>query len=105
MSMFENISPDSFSFLVFIVPGFFFLVGFNIFNFKRRSSLLEIACSLIIGILLMAIYHSFLPREMFERFTENLYSAAIIFSFLNFILGLIIRTIWEFIKNILNPGY
>jgi hypothetical protein len=98
--MFDIIPIDPIIFLIFAMPGFFFL---KVLGIKFNSQFDQMMLSLFWGGLLMVLYYRFIPIEKFNSFIENPYSGAIIFSLITIGMVFLIKFFISLIKDILNP--
>jgi uncharacterized YccA/Bax inhibitor family protein len=95
--MFDIISIDPVIFLIFVLPGFFFLKTIGI---KCNSEFEHMILSFFWGVLLITLYYKFIPIEKFNSFIENPYLGAIIFSLLTIAIVFLLKLIVEFVRKI-----
>ncbi len=98
--MFDIIPIDPVIFLIFVIPGFFFLKTLGI---KCNSQFDHFVLSFFWGVLLIVLYYKVIPIEKFNSIIENPYSGAIIFSLLTIFIVFLAKVLINLIKNILNP--
>jgi hypothetical protein len=97
--MIDIIAIDPIIFLIFIVPGFFFL---KMIGIRNRSDIEYMILSFFWGVLLIVLYYKFIPIEKFNLIIENPYSGAIIFSLLTIVIVFLAKILMGLIKNIFN---
>ncbi len=98
--MFDIIPIDPVIFLIFVIPGFFFLKTLGI---KCNSQFDHFVLSFFWGALLIVFYYKVIPIEKFNSIIENPYSGAIIFSLITIAIVFSVRVVISLIKSILNP--
>ena len=91
-----NTPIDVFNFLIFVIPGFFFL---KVISGKNRTEFENIIYSLVWGICLTALYRAILPKEKYEWLVQNPYTGVIVFSLFSIIIAAFLRLLFDFVRR------
>lgn len=106
--MLESTNIDIFNLFLFVIPGFITVWSFRYVTEPKKDSNFEyFALSVFWGLLLLTFNRLIAPllstQETFNRLLQNVYAAALAFSFFGFFLGLagglLIKGMWAAIEH------